>query len=372
MGISHNFVKLSPFGLTLLPLGGYFPVVRRPPATTWTARSSLPRSRLTSPRDGHQNESRPAIWKKVGFPIEALKTPTDSKVLSKASERPEPVRPVQGEFAFDEALPRSAAIAAPASTTAVSVEDRGGKERGADAGDHQPLWRRASRLDGLAHWIALAGGLGYAPKAPGTAGSLGSVALFFAFAAASASLAGPSFASASIGPAAGAASGGRAVLGPGLVWLLLAVALAAVGVWSSARAEKGFGRSDDGRIVIDEVAGQWLALGPLLWLVPGAFEPMAAAPLIFSPFFTAAVTGFVLFRWFDIAKPGPVGWAERKFKGGVGVMADDLVAGVFAGLILALGIWLWSSGLLSSGPWPSGVGDGAAAQTTDLFGAGLS
>ena len=209
--------------------------------------------------------------------------------------------------------------------------------RGAATSDreaaHREHWHREGVVDGLAHWIALAGGLGYVPKAPGTAGSLGALALFFLFAAVA------------------SAFGGFKAPAAGLVWLLIAGVLAVTGVWASACAEKGFGRSDDGRIVIDEVAGQWLALGPLLWLAPAPFGLGFDAPridasfagsmgaLISSAFFPSAVTGFVLFRWFDISKPGPVGWAERRFKGGWGVMADDLVAGVFAGTLLALGLW---------------------------------
>lgn len=73
---------------------------------------------------------------------------------------------------------------------------------------------------------------------------------------------------------------------------------------------------DPGPVVIDEVAGQALAL--------------MAAPLTWWGYGLA----FFLFRGFDILKPGPVGWAERRFKGAFGVMADDLLAGFFTAIML--------------------------------------
>lgn len=118
-------------------------------------------------------------------------------------------------------------------------------------------------------------------------------------------------------------------------WLLIGVmgASMAMGSWAAGEAERAFGHADDGRIVIDEVAGQLIALAPLLAL---------PAPSRMSAL--ALVTGFVAFRLFDIAKPGPVRWAERRFAGGLGVMADDVVAGVLAALVL---VALMASGALA-------------------------
>jgi phosphatidylglycerophosphatase A len=109
----------------------------------------------------------------------------------------------------------------------------------------------------------------------------------------------------------------------------LAVALAALvatvaGVWAAGEAEEIFARRDDGRIVIDEVAGQLIALWPVSLLAP----ERAVAPLPLA-------LGFLAFRAFDIVKPGPVRWAERHFAGGRGVMFDDLIAGAGAGLVMA-------------------------------------
>jgi phosphatidylglycerophosphatase A len=99
--------------------------------------------------------------------------------------------------------------------------------------------------------------------------------------------------------------------------------LLAAGIWASGRAERVFGK-DDGRIVIDEVVGQLLALSPLL----------ADPARLRSPLWL--VTGFVAFRVFDIWKPGPARWAERRFSGGMGVMLDDVVAAALAALLLVL------------------------------------
>jgi len=138
---------------------------------------------------------------------------------------------------------------------------------------------------GLATWF----GSGLLPKAPGTWGSL--AALPFAW----------------------------LILRYGGVWWLAAAALAVflVGWWASNIYVEATGSDDPGAIVIDEVAGQWIALLPAAhgvwwhWLV-----------------------GFALFRAFDILKPWPVGWADRHVKRGFGVMLDDVIAGVYAAAIL--------------------------------------
>ena len=92
-----------------------------------------------------------------------------------------------------------------------------------------------------------------------------------------------------------------------------------VGIWAASRSEKVLSRKDPGIVVIDEVAGQLLTF--LLIPIPASLWII--------------VTGFLLFRAFDIVKPYPA----RRFEslhGGLGIMADDLVAGAYAGMILAL------------------------------------
>jgi len=163
-------------------------------------------------------------------------------------------------------------------------------------------------------WIAVAGGLGYVPVAPGTAGSLGGVLLFLLVVSAGAGLSRVSFA---------------------LLYALGVGSLLVLGIRAAGRAEVDFGRRDDGRIVIDEVVGQLIALAPLIFLLPShsAHSGMIAGEDFFQ-LIPEVVTGFVLFRLFDVWKPGAVRWAECRFEGGLGVMADDVVAGLYAGLCL--------------------------------------
>jgi len=156
----------------------------------------------------------------------------------------------------------------------------------------------------LAKILASAGGVGYAPIAPGSFGSAVGVALF-------ALLSG---------------------LHP-LLFALITAALLALGCWAADRAEHFFGNKDDGRIVIDEVVGQLLALVPLLFFA-NLGAPTSLALL---------GAGFLLFRLFDIWKPGPVAWAERRFAGGAGVMLDDVAAGALAAAAMTPLTIFWST-----------------------------
>ncbi|AMK11668.1 phosphatidylglycerophosphatase A [Pseudodesulfovibrio indicus] len=150
-------------------------------------------------------------------------------------------------------------------------------------------------LDKLATALATLGPIGHFPKAPGTWGSLAAV-----------------------------------VAAP---WLFLPLALPArllvlaavliVGTWACSRAEIVLGRKDPGCVIIDELFGQWLAL---LFF--------AAMPIWYL------LAGFILFRLFDILKPWPVNWAETAFPGGLGVMLDDGVAGLYALASLHLLVYL--------------------------------
>jgi phosphatidylglycerophosphatase A len=97
----------------------------------------------------------------------------------------------------------------------------------------------------------------------------------------------------------------------------------AVGVWACNVASRALGVADHRSLVWDEFIGQWMALLPLLVL---------PAP------WWAVVLGFALFRLFDVWKPWPIRWLDRRVKGGMGVMIDDVVAGVFAAVVLALGL----------------------------------
>jgi phosphatidylglycerophosphatase A len=168
--------------------------------------------------------------------------------------------------------------------------------------------------------IATGAGVGFLPLAPGTFGSLLGVLLFFPL----------------------------SKLGLP-VYVVLLVLLSLLGIWASSRAEEHFDRPDDGRIVIDEVVGQLITLTPLIPLSlfsvtlgdlgignPGNGDSGTALPAGLDVFSLLVVTGFVAFRLFDIWKPGMVGWAERKLSGGLGVMADDLLAGGLGAVLLAV------------------------------------
>ena len=139
-------------------------------------------------------------------------------------------------------------------------------------------------------WIALGLGAGLAPGAPGTVASAVALLPWLLF---------------------------RHLPWP---WYLVLLLLGfVVGVWACGRAGRAIGVSDHGALVWDEYIGQWLALLPVL-----------AAPLWWM------LPGFVLFRVFDIFKPWPIGWADRHFKGGFGVMLDDVLAGLAAAIVLVL------------------------------------
>ncbi|MEC9302239.1 MAG: phosphatidylglycerophosphatase A, partial [Acidobacteriota bacterium] len=112
----------------------------------------------------------------------------------------------------------------------------------------------------------------------------------------------------------------RAIASP-LVELVAIAVLLAVGVWSASVTERYVGRTDPGIIVIDEIVGMLLTF---------AFLNVGFGSLVF---------GFVLFRVFDIVKPYPARACER-LPGGWGVMADDVVAALYAQAVLRGGIWV--------------------------------
>lgn len=141
-----------------------------------------------------------------------------------------------------------------------------------------------------AHVIALGGGAGLSPVAPGTAGTLAGWALGWLI---------------------------GATLAP-LDFLSLVGGLFVLGVWACEATGRHLGVSDHGAMVWDEIVAFLLMLAVL----PRELDWQLA--------------GFLLFRAFDIAKPPPIGWVERRFRGGFGVMIDDLLAAGMALLVLAV------------------------------------
>jgi len=150
-----------------------------------------------------------------------------------------------------------------------------------------------------AHAIAMGFGSGLSPKAPGTVGSLWGWASWLLI---QNSLSSP-------------AQAALILVSLGLGW------------WACTLTARNMGVSDPGSIVWDEIVAMWLILF-----------------LILPAGFMAQLSAFLLFRFFDAVKPGPVAWADRLFKGfgwrgGFGILFDDLVAALCTLLVLAL--WRW-------------------------------
>ena len=157
-----------------------------------------------------------------------------------------------------------------------------------------------------AHWIALGFGSGLAPRAPGTVGTLWAWVSFL-------------------------------VIDHWLTsaqWGWVIAASLPIGLWACTRTARDLGVGDPAAVVCDEVVSFWI----VLWLLLPAS-------------FWAQLLAFGLFRYFDAAKPGPIGWADRRFKlqpgqaigwpQGFGIFFDDLLAAGCTLLTLALGSTLW-------------------------------
>ncbi|MGA2954299.1 MAG: phosphatidylglycerophosphatase A [Thermodesulfobacteriota bacterium] len=153
-------------------------------------------------------------------------------------------------------------------------------------------------MKGLILGLASAGYVGYFPWAPGTAGTLVGVMVFLLYSPF-----------------------------PPFIYLLSTVALFALACWASERAEVILGQRDSPKIVIDEVVG---------YLVTMAFLPCTL---------TTVAVGFLFFRVFDIIKPSPAGVIDRRMRGGAGVVLDDVVAGIYANILLQLAVH-WRSDML--------------------------
>jgi phosphatidylglycerophosphatase A len=152
-----------------------------------------------------------------------------------------------------------------------------------------------------AHMIALGFGAGLAPKAPGTVGTLWAWATWLVL---------------------------QNFLTPAMLGLLIALSVP-LGWWACTLTARHMGIADPGAIVWDEFIAIWL----ILWLV-------------LPTGFVGQLMAFALFRFFDAAKPGPVAWADQLFKGfgwrgGWGILFDDLVAAACTLLVIALWRWVW-------------------------------
>lgn len=138
-------------------------------------------------------------------------------------------------------------------------------------------------------FLAFGFGFGLAKKAPGTFGTLAAVPLYLLI----------------------AQSGN-------LIYSLITIVVTIAGIWICGQAAVKLGEHDFGGIVWDEIAGYLITM----WFIPFSWK--------------ATIIGFILFRFFDILKPWPIKLADRKVKGGFGIMLDDVLAGVSANIVLRL------------------------------------
>jgi phosphatidylglycerophosphatase A len=178
--------------------------------------------------------------------------------------------------------------------------------------------RPRSVKDYLALAIATCG-VGYFPIAPGTMGSLVGVALFVWVRSVVLDL----VSSSNVSGRHFEDSAYRIYYSVVAIELVVVFLITLVGTWAASRTENLSGKKDPGKVVIDEVAGQYLALIAL------PFASVTSAwPLL--------IAAFILFRFFDIVKPYPARRMES-LHGGLGIMADDIVAGLYAAIMVAIG-----------------------------------
>ncbi|MFC1822775.1 phosphatidylglycerophosphatase A [Thermodesulfobacteriota bacterium] len=104
---------------------------------------------------------------------------------------------------------------------------------------------------------------------------------------------------------------------------LLLLFIIILAVWSAGLSERILGRIDPPEVVIDEVAG------------------FAVTVFLLPPSWPVIILGFALFRLFDIFKPFPIGTVEKRVKGGIGIVLDDLLAGIYSNLLIRLMLWLF-------------------------------
>ncbi|MFH0225359.1 phosphatidylglycerophosphatase A [Vibrio furnissii] len=149
------------------------------------------------------------------------------------------------------------------------------------------------------HLLATGFGSGLSPVVPGTMGTLASVPVYLLLAHL-----------------------------PLTAYVVVVIAASLIGIKICQVTSNDMQVHDHGSIVWDEFAGFWITM----LIVPGLQLPVFDWKWV--------VTGFVLFRFFDMVKPWPIGWLDKRVHGGLGIMIDDLVAGVMSAIVLAaIGHW---------------------------------
>ena len=146
-------------------------------------------------------------------------------------------------------------------------------------------------LKNPSHFIVTLGGIGLFPLAPGTVGSIFGWIIFI-------------------------------VLSHYIEMIFATVLIIFLSIYVSNLATKDIVNKDHKSIVIDEMAGIWLAMIPVIYIASSQYERTLYA-----------VVTLIFFRLFDILKPYPISYVDKNFKGGFGIVLDDLIAGVFAGIL---------------------------------------
>lgn len=167
------------------------------------------------------------------------------------------------------------------------------------ANDCPPLPANATMLDRVVYWLGIGLGSGLPRRAPGTWGTVGGLIVAIP------------------------------LLSLGfLPFLIITILSSIIGVWICGRTSELMKGHDDPHIVWDEWAGMWITLLPFSYIHMNTenFWQHISQPSSLASLFLA----FIIFRFFDIIKPPPIGWADRKVAGGLGVMLDDIIAGVMA------------------------------------------
>lgn len=175
-----------------------------------------------------------------------------------------------------------------------------------------PLPANASMLDRVVYWLGIGLGSGLPRRAPGTWGTVGGFIVAIP------------------------------LMSLGFVpFLIITLLSCLIGIWICGRTSELMQTHDDPHIVWDEWAGIWITLLPFSYM--SVTTDTFWQDISQSLSIIALILAFILFRFFDIIKPPPIGWADKRVAGGLGIMLDDIIAGVMAAavwLVVMLGILL--------------------------------
>lgn len=170
------------------------------------------------------------------------------------------------------------------------------------ANDCPQLPVNASVLDRCVYWLGIGLGSGLPRRAPGTWGTVGGLIVAIP------------------------------LMSLGFVpFLIITILSCVLGVWICGRSSELMQVHDDPHIVWDEWSGIWITLLPFSYM--GVVETDFWQDILQNFSIFSLIIAFILFRFFDIIKPPPIGWADKKVAGGLGIMLDDIIAGIMAAAV---------------------------------------